>query len=176
MDFMSHRGAFEPPKGRGGSGKGALVGGQSQEASLKPLMMTHHLRREAARKMFFSKRFPPRYIPQNDQRIAGDHFESYMFGNEAHRCCPMPRCPESPGPVLHAPRRMRWSTPPRLQVRAAGAGRPVGQVWYGAGGGGTSQGSSQTCHSRLAGMVLGRIWPRIRGHPVIPALYTTKTQ
>ena len=35
-------------KGGGGAGKGALVTGLSQEASLKPLMMTHQLRREAA--------------------------------------------------------------------------------------------------------------------------------
>ena len=34
------------------------MGGQSQEASLKPLMMTHHLRRDAARKMFCQKDFP----------------------------------------------------------------------------------------------------------------------
>ena len=41
-------------RGRGwGSGKGALVTGQSKEARLKPLMMTHHLRREAARKNRF---------------------------------------------------------------------------------------------------------------------------
>ena len=54
-------GSFEPPKGRGGgSGKGALVTGQSQEASLKPLMMTHQLRREAARKIFFQKKKKPR--------------------------------------------------------------------------------------------------------------------
>ena len=52
-------GAFEPPKGRGGSRKGALLTGQSQEASLKPLMMTHQLRCEAARKNFFQKNFPP---------------------------------------------------------------------------------------------------------------------
>ena len=32
--------------------------GQSQEASLKPLMMTHQLRREAARTIFFSTKFP----------------------------------------------------------------------------------------------------------------------
>ena len=31
--------------------------GQSQEASLKPLMMTHHLRRKAARKIFLQKKF-----------------------------------------------------------------------------------------------------------------------
>ena len=52
-------GAFEPPKvGGGGSGKGALVTVQSQEASLKPRMMTHQLRRKAARKIFSSKKFP----------------------------------------------------------------------------------------------------------------------
>ena len=32
--------------------------GQSQEASLSPLMMTHQLRREAARKIFFEESFP----------------------------------------------------------------------------------------------------------------------
>ena len=73
-------GSFEPPKGEGGgSGKGALVTGQSKEAILKPLMMTHHLHRKAAWKIFFQKKFPPLYIPQNDQRIVGDHFESYML-------------------------------------------------------------------------------------------------
>ena len=51
--------SFEPPKGGGGSRKGALVTGQSQEASLKPLMMTHQLRREVAWKIFFFKKnFP----------------------------------------------------------------------------------------------------------------------
>ena len=52
-------GRSSPPKGGGGSRKGALVTGQSQEASLKPLMMTHHLRREAAWKIFFSKKISP---------------------------------------------------------------------------------------------------------------------
>ena len=53
LTCAGERGSFEPPKGGGaeGSGKGALVTGQSQEASLKPLMMTHQLRREAAWKM-----------------------------------------------------------------------------------------------------------------------------
>ena len=46
-------------RGGGGLGKGALVTGQSQEASLKPLMMTHQLRRKAARKIFSQKTFPP---------------------------------------------------------------------------------------------------------------------
>jgi hypothetical protein len=40
-------------------GKGALVTGQSQKASLKPLMMTHQLRREAIWKLFVQKKFPP---------------------------------------------------------------------------------------------------------------------
>ena len=58
-DGMSHGGSFEPPaKGGGGSGKGALVTGQSQEASLKPLMMTHQLRREAICKIFVQNNFP----------------------------------------------------------------------------------------------------------------------
>ena len=55
-------GAFEPPKGgkeEGGSRKGALMTGQSPEASLKPLMMTHQLRCKAARKIFFQKKFLP---------------------------------------------------------------------------------------------------------------------
>ena len=38
-DGMSHRGSFEAPLG--GFGKGAPVAGQSQEAGLKTLMMTH---------------------------------------------------------------------------------------------------------------------------------------
>ena len=43
-DGMSHRG------GRGGEvWEGALVTGQCQEASLKPRMMKHQLRRERAR-------------------------------------------------------------------------------------------------------------------------------
>ena len=51
--------SFEPPGGGGGgSGKGALVTGQSKEARPKPLMMTHHLRREAARKNIFQKKVP----------------------------------------------------------------------------------------------------------------------
>ena len=45
-------GHSSPPKEGGGSGKGA---GQSQEVSLKPLMMAHPLRREAAWKI----KFPP---------------------------------------------------------------------------------------------------------------------
>ena len=44
---------------RRGAGKGALVTGQSQEAGLKPLLMTHQLRRKAARKNFFSKKISP---------------------------------------------------------------------------------------------------------------------
>ena len=52
-----------PKGGGGGSGKGALVTGQSQEASLNPLMMTHQLRREAIWKIFFSKRIPPMIHP-----------------------------------------------------------------------------------------------------------------
>ena len=45
-----------PQRREGGSlGKGDLVTSQSQEASLKPLMMTHQLRRKAARKIFFQK-------------------------------------------------------------------------------------------------------------------------
>ena len=51
-------GHSSPPKEGGGSRKGALVTGQSQEASLKPLLMTHQLRHEAAWK-FFLKKFPP---------------------------------------------------------------------------------------------------------------------
>ena len=46
--------------------------GQSQEASAKTTMMTHYLRRGAARKKFFQKKIPLRYIPQNDQRIVGN--------------------------------------------------------------------------------------------------------
>ena len=46
-------------RGGGGSGKGALVTGQSQEASPKPLMMTHQLRREAVWKLFFFKKNSP---------------------------------------------------------------------------------------------------------------------
>ena len=46
---------LEPTQRRGGgSGKGALVTGQSQEASLKPLMITHHLRRGGAPGYLFS--------------------------------------------------------------------------------------------------------------------------
>ena len=41
-----------------GSRKGALVTGQSQEASLKPLMMTHQLRRKWPGRFFFKKNFP----------------------------------------------------------------------------------------------------------------------
>ena len=54
-------GGFEPPKGggEGGSGKGALVTGQSQEASLKPPMMTHQLRLKSGLEDSFSKKFPP---------------------------------------------------------------------------------------------------------------------
>ena len=29
---------------------------------------------------FFNNNFPPRYIPPNEQRIVGDHFESYVLG------------------------------------------------------------------------------------------------
>ena len=54
------RGVGRAPQRRGEwSGKGALVTGQSQEAGLKPLMMTHQLRRKAARKIVFSKNIPP---------------------------------------------------------------------------------------------------------------------
>ena len=52
-------GCSSPPKGGGGgSRKGALVTGQSPEASLKPLMMTDRVRRKAARTIFFQKNFP----------------------------------------------------------------------------------------------------------------------
>ena len=65
--------------------------GQSQEASLKSLMMTHQLRRKAAEKTFFQKKIPPRYIPQNDQRIMGIIL--------SHICCgtsgPPPNLPVS---------------------------------------------------------------------------------
>ena len=46
-------GVVRAPQRRGVGGKGALVTGQSQEARLKTLMMTHHLRRKAAQKLFF---------------------------------------------------------------------------------------------------------------------------
>ena len=54
-------GVIQAPQRRGGGGgrKGALVTRQSQEASLKPLMMTHQLRREVAWKIFFQKKFSP---------------------------------------------------------------------------------------------------------------------
>ena len=54
-------GASEPPEGgRLGLGKGAVVTGQSQDARLKPPMMTHHLRCEAVKKNFvFKKKIPP---------------------------------------------------------------------------------------------------------------------
>ena len=48
-------GRWSPLKEGGGFGKGALVTGQSQEAGTKTLKMTHHLRREAARKNVFFK-------------------------------------------------------------------------------------------------------------------------
>ena len=51
-------GRSSPQKEGGGSGKGALVTGHSKGASLKSLMMTYHLRRKAARKNFFRKKFP----------------------------------------------------------------------------------------------------------------------
>ena len=54
--------SFEPPEGGvRRSGKGALVTGQSKEAGLKTLMMTHHLPRKAARKsvlLFFKTSSP----------------------------------------------------------------------------------------------------------------------
>ena len=53
-------GALEPAEGRGGgSGKGAFVTGQSNEARLNTLMMTHHLRRKVAQKICFSQTIPP---------------------------------------------------------------------------------------------------------------------
>ena len=42
-----------------GVGKGARVTGQFKGASLKTPMMTHHLRRKAARKNFFHRKLPP---------------------------------------------------------------------------------------------------------------------
>ena len=54
--------SFEPPEGGGGGGvaeKGALMTGQSKEASLKALTMTHHLRCKAARQNFFQKKNHP---------------------------------------------------------------------------------------------------------------------
>ena len=56
-DGMSHRGGRSSGRG-GGARKGALVTGQSQEASLKRVMMAYQLRREVAWKIFFSS-FPP---------------------------------------------------------------------------------------------------------------------
>ena len=55
-------GVVRAPGRRGvgfGNRKGALVTGQSKEARLKTLMMTHHLRCKAARKIFFPKKFSP---------------------------------------------------------------------------------------------------------------------
>ena len=52
-------GDSSPPKGGGGPRKGALVTGQSQEASPTPLMMTHQLRRKAARTILFSRKISP---------------------------------------------------------------------------------------------------------------------
>ena len=47
-----------PQRRGGGSGKGALVTGQSQEAGLTPLMMTHQLRRDGGPEdVFFKKNF-----------------------------------------------------------------------------------------------------------------------
>ena len=64
-DWLVQRGGghSSPPKEGGGSGKGALVTGQFQEASLKPLMMTHQLR--------FSKKNSPMIHTSKDQRIVG---------------------------------------------------------------------------------------------------------
>ena len=52
-------GVQAPQRKGGGCRKGALVTGRSQEASLKPLMMTHHQGCKAARKIFFSKKISP---------------------------------------------------------------------------------------------------------------------
>ena len=52
-----------PQRRGGGSRKGALVTGQSQEASRKPLMMPHQLRREVAWKIFFQKKITPMIHP-----------------------------------------------------------------------------------------------------------------
>ena len=46
----------------GGSGKGGLVTGQSKDAGLKHLMLTHYVRREAAQKSFFFETPPPLVI------------------------------------------------------------------------------------------------------------------
>ena len=45
--------------GKGGFGKASLVTGQSKEASLNALMMTHHQHHKAARKRFFFKKKIP---------------------------------------------------------------------------------------------------------------------
>ena len=46
----------------------------------KPFALPHnHLRREGDPKKIFSKTMPPRYIPQNDQDIAGDPFEPFVL-------------------------------------------------------------------------------------------------
>ena len=45
--------------------------GQPKVASLKTLTIAHRLRRKAAQTTFFSKKIPPRYKPQKDQRIVG---------------------------------------------------------------------------------------------------------
>ena len=50
-----HAGWSFGPLKEGGGNKGALVTGQSKEASLKTVMVTHHLHRKAAGRMFSSK-------------------------------------------------------------------------------------------------------------------------
>ena len=54
--------------------------------------------RSSADARIFQKKFPPRYIPQNDQCIAGDHFESFLLW---YLGTPPPPSPQPPLSARH---------------------------------------------------------------------------
>ena len=68
--------------GGGGARKGAPVTGQSQEASLKPLMMTHQLRRKAAWKIFFKNHLEERLL---DQALARASYTPFFCGHSRRK-------------------------------------------------------------------------------------------
>ena len=99
-----------PPKEGVGSRKGALVTGQFQEANPKPL--THQLRREAARKIFFFKKNFP-----HDTYLK---MISALWGAKG-----LERAPPPPPrkPIFPQPKRRAW--PPRIRFAAALVAPPI---------------------------------------------------
>ena len=93
--------SFEPSEGRWGGWERGSPDKPFQRGCLKALLMTHHLRRKAARKNCFKKNFPMIHTSKWSAHHV-HHFEPYVLG---YLRPPPPRLPRRPvmGPVSPVP-------------------------------------------------------------------------